>query len=249
MNKPDQWSAIWKLAGIACAILPATSFSGAVPALAAKDTLVIAIPGLPQGVDLDKHISPQTWTMAAQLDDWGLYWESGPYPYGTNAFYDPTNVPGFEYPVGYTTQKTAGGIMTGCDLSADGKDITYHLRPGVISAYGNEFTADDVIWRFDRERKRPIIYALISRLFNVDKAKYEKVDKYTVKLTNPDGAPLACQGLTNFYYPWLELDGNQEAHDRRRRVWRQLDRHPCRRLRRLQGHRMDPRQARGHGGQ
>ena len=75
--------------------------------------------------------------------------------------------------------------MTGCDLSADGKDITYHLRPGVISAYGNEFTADDVIWRFDRERKRPIIYALISRLFNLDKAKYEKVDKYTVKLTNP----------------------------------------------------------------
>ena len=64
--------------------------------------------GLPQGVDLDKHIGPQTWTMAAQLDDWGLYWESGPYPYGTNAFYDPTNVPGFEYPVGYTTQKIGG---------------------------------------------------------------------------------------------------------------------------------------------
>ena len=204
MKKPDQWSAIWKIAGIACAILPATWLFGASQTLAAKDTLVIAIPGLPQGVDLDKHISPQTWTMAAQLDDWGLYWEAGPYPYGTNAFYDPTNVPGFEYPVGYTTQKTAGGIMTGCDLSADGKDITYHLRPGVISAYGNEFTADDVIWRFDRERKRPIIYALISRLFNLDKAKYEKLDKYTVKLTNPDGAPLACQGLTNFYYPWLD---------------------------------------------
>ena len=77
MKKPDQWSAIWKIAGIACAILPATWLFGASQTLAAKDTLVIAIPGLPQGVDLDKHISPQTWTMAAQLDDWGLYWESG----------------------------------------------------------------------------------------------------------------------------------------------------------------------------
>ena len=86
----------------------------------------------------------------------------------------------------------------------------------MISAAGNEFTADDVIWRFDRERKRPIIYALISRLFNLDKAKYEKVDKYTVKLTNPTAAPLACPGLTNFYYPWLELDGDQEARHRRR---------------------------------
>ena len=86
----------------------------------------------------------------------------------------------------------------------------------MISAHGNEFTADDVIWRFDRERKRPIIYALISRLFNLDKAKYEKVDKYTVKLTNPDGAPLACQGLTNFYYPWLnstEIKKHMTADD------------------------------------
>ena len=105
MNKPDRLAAIWKLAGIACAIFPAMSLFGAGQTLAAKDTLVIAIPGLPQGVDLDKHISPQTWTMAAQLDDWGLYWESGTYPYGTNAFYDPTNVPGFEYPVGYARRR------------------------------------------------------------------------------------------------------------------------------------------------
>ena len=48
----------------------------------------------------------------------GLDWESGPYPYGTNAFYDPTNVPGFEYPVGYTTRRLAGD-HDGCDLSAD----------------------------------------------------------------------------------------------------------------------------------
>src|SRR5206468_3236269 len=102
----------------------------------------------------------------------------------------------------YSNQHTVPGIMTACDLSADGKTVTYHLRQGVISAAGNEFTADDVIWRFDRERKRPIIYALISRLFNLDKATYEKVDKYTVKLTNPTAAPLACSGLTNFYYPW-----------------------------------------------
>ena len=172
------------------------------PAQAAKDTIVIAIPGLPQGVDLDKHIGPQTWTMAAQLHEWGLQWEFGPYPYASGAYFDPNNIPGYEYPVGYSNQHTAPGIMTGCDLSADGKTITYHLRQGVISAAGNEFTADDVIWRFDREHKRPIIYALISRLFNLDKATYEKVDKYTVKLTNPTAAPLACSGLTNFYYPW-----------------------------------------------
>ena len=40
-----------------------------------------------------------------------------------------------------------------------------------------------------RTGKRPIIYALISRLFNIDKAKYEKVDNYTVRLTNQTAAP------------------------------------------------------------
>lgn len=172
------------------------------PAQAAKDTIVIAIPGLPQGVDLDKDIGPQTWTMAAQLQEWGLQWQMGPYPYATGAYYDPTHVPGYSYPVGYSNQHTEAGIMTSCDLSPDGKTITYHLRHGVISAAGNEFTADDVVWRFKRERERPIIYALISRLFNLDKATVEKIDKYTVRLLNPTAAPLGCSGLTNFYYPW-----------------------------------------------
>lgn len=172
------------------------------PAAAAKDTIIIAIPGLPQGVDLDKHVSPQTWTMAAQLHASGLEWQFGPYPYGTKAFYDPDTLPGYAYPVGYTTQKTEPGIMDSCDSSPDGMTMTYHIHPGVKSAAGNEFTADDVIWRIDRERKRPIIYALISKLFNLDKAKFEKVDKYTVKITNPTPAPLTCPGLTNFYYPW-----------------------------------------------
>jgi hypothetical protein len=34
MKKPDQWSAIWKIAGIACAILPATWLFGASQTLA-----------------------------------------------------------------------------------------------------------------------------------------------------------------------------------------------------------------------
>lgn len=186
----------------AVAFLGFIACSVVTPALAVKDTIVIAIPGLPQGVDLDRHTGPQTWTMAAQLHEWGLQWEFGPYPYATEAYYDPSNLPGYEYPVGYLNQHTVPAIMTGCDLSADGKTVIYHLRPGVISVAGNEFSADDVIWRFDRERKRPILFALLTRLFNLDKAKYEKVDKYTVKLTNESAAPLACSGLTNSYYPW-----------------------------------------------
>ena len=171
---------------------------------APKETLIIAIPGLPQGIDLDKHIGPQTWTMAQQVFSPGLEWEYGAYPFGTGAPYDPDKLPGFAYPVGYTNGHTVPGSMTSCDMSPDGKIVTYHLREGVKSAAGNEFTADDIMWRLDREKQRPIIYALLDKLLNIDKAKWEKVDKYTVKLTADVGMPLGCEGMTNFYEPWLD---------------------------------------------
>lgn len=182
-----------------------------VDARANSDTVVIAIPGLPQGIDLDRHIGPQTWTMGAQVYALGLEWEYGPYPYGTGEHFDPDKLPGFAYPIGYTNQHTVGGIMESCDTAADGKTVTMHVRPGVESAYGNEFSADDVIWRIERERKNPVIYFLINRLLNLHEAKWEKVDQYTVKLTNATPMPLGCPGLTNYYQAWHDSKA-VEAH-------------------------------------
>ena len=42
------------------------------PASANQDTMVIAIGALPQGIDLDKHVSPQTWSMGAQVFEDGM---------------------------------------------------------------------------------------------------------------------------------------------------------------------------------
>ena len=191
------------MAAVAAVIFGLGAWGGAPDdARAAKDTLVIAIPGLPQGVDLDRHIGPQTWTMGAQLFALGMEWEYGPYPYSTGAYFDPDKIPGFAYPIGYTNRNMQPGIMNACDTSEDGKTVTYHIRPGVVSVWGNEFTADDVMWRIERERAVPVIYALISRLFNMHEASYEKIDKYTVKITNETAMPLACPGLTNFYQTW-----------------------------------------------
>ena len=36
-----------------------------------KDTIIIAVPGTPQGVDVDRQSGPQTWTMAAQVIESG----------------------------------------------------------------------------------------------------------------------------------------------------------------------------------
>jgi peptide/nickel transport system substrate-binding protein len=200
------FTALRKIASLAAPAAMAAIVSAGAPAdaLAAKDTIVIAIPGLPQGVDLDKHIGPQTWTMGSQIHEYGLQWALGPYPYGTGAHYDPDNMAGYEYPTGYSSGETQPAIMESCELSPDGKTVTFNLRKGVLSAAGNEFTADDILWRIARQEERPIIYELIDRLLNMDQATFEKIDDYTVKVTNDSAMPLACQGMTNFYEPWLD---------------------------------------------
>ena len=35
-------------------------------------------------------------------------------------------------------------------VDPDGKRAVYHIREGVISPWGNEFTADDILWRIER---------------------------------------------------------------------------------------------------
>src|ERR1700753_2722448 len=114
-----------------------------------KDTIIIAVPGTPQGVDVDRQSGPQTWTMAAQVIALGAEWKPTSYPYTPVPGADPTKIPGFSYP-DFRTQEMVPGIVENCDLSADSKTAIYHLRKGVKSAAGNEFTAKDVLWKVER---------------------------------------------------------------------------------------------------
>src|ERR1700736_1979682 len=109
-----------------------------------KDTIIIAVPGTPQGVDLDRQSGPQTWTMAAQVIELGAEWKPTTYPYAPTPGADPTKIPGFTYP-DFRNQEMLPGIVKNCELNADGKTAVYHLREGVKSAAGNEFTAKDVL--------------------------------------------------------------------------------------------------------
>ena len=180
----------------------------ATAASAAEDTLVIAIPSFPQGLDLDKDSSPQTWNMAAQVYEQGMYWEKVAYPYDaeTPPEFSPNQVPDFGYP-GFRDQVMTPGIVEACELSEDSKTATYKLRQGVISAYGNEFDSDDVLWRVERASATKAIDFFLQSLANVaDPKKWSAVDKYTVQITSDTPIPLACPMLTNIYYPFWDAD-------------------------------------------
>ena len=182
------------------------------PAAANQDTMVIAIGALPQGIDLDKHVSPQTWSMGAQVFEDGMNWEWVDFPYPTGEDWDPSTIPGFKYP-DYTGQRIlVPGIIEKCELEPEGKRAVYHLRKGVISPWGNEFTADDVLWRIRRGKATGAINNFLEFLLNMpgqtinppNQGGYRKIDDYTVEVLSSAGMPLACKGLTNYYNAWLD---------------------------------------------
>src|ERR1700726_970218 len=111
---------IWALGG-GCGVLAVVN-DGSVAQT--KDTIIIAVPGTPQGVDLDRQSGPQTWTMAAQVIESGAEWKPTTYPYAPTPGADPTKIPGFTYP-DFRTQQMVPSIVENCDLSADSKTAVY----------------------------------------------------------------------------------------------------------------------------
>lgn len=79
------------------------------------------------------------------------------------------------------------------EVSPDGKQITFHLRHGVKFQSGDDFTASDVVFSFQRQKDKQPAYARTAQ--NVDHV--DILDAYTVRfvLKAVDVAFLANRGL------------------------------------------------------
>lgn len=184
----------------------------------ASNTVVIAIPGTPQGVDLDRESGPQSWTIAGQVLELGMEWKRIKYPFPPSGGINNNKIPGFTYPA-MTKQVMVPGLLTSCQTSDGGKVAIYHLRHGVKSAYGNEFTAQDVIFRVKRAIANKAIGAFMLGSANAANIKqWHIVNKYTVKITSPTPMPLICKINTNEY--WVYLDAKEvKKHITKKDPW------------------------------
>ncbi len=80
---------------------------------------------------------------------------------------------------GYNLDGTVRPTVATWDKSADGKSITFHLRPGIKFHSGDELVADDVLFSFERMKKNTPAFMRHARLVK----SIEKLDKYTVRFT------------------------------------------------------------------
>ncbi|MCH8110710.1 MAG: ABC transporter substrate-binding protein [Proteobacteria bacterium] len=66
-------------------------------------------------------------------------------------------------------------------VSEDGLEYTFKLREGVKSPYGNELTADDVVWGYEKSKPQKRTGAFLIRVARI--ANVEALSKYEVRYT------------------------------------------------------------------
>ena len=158
--------------------------------VASKDTMIIAIPATPPGIDPNTENNPQMYTIGAQLyGESGLRWAHAPYTV-QQSIADPNKVPGFwiANTDGTTLQP---GIIQSCTLAPDGSKVTMVLHQGVKSAVGNEFTTADITYGIQRSVATAAIgYFFMGVGGAQDPAQWKAIDKYTEEVDQKNGVSM-----------------------------------------------------------
>ena len=153
-------------------------------------------PGSSAAASGSKTLSVAWTSTPPQLDPnvfTGLTWVYAADAYMATLFKYDTAVPGDKI-IGVKDLKPS--LAESFTANADETEYTLVLRKGAKSQYGNEMTADDILYTFERMLSNPksLQAGVLLPTANVDKARpIEKVDQYTVKyrLTKPSAVALS----------------------------------------------------------
>ncbi|MGP1394212.1 MAG: ABC transporter substrate-binding protein [Inquilinaceae bacterium] len=160
---------------------------------AAAETLVIAAALAPEGFDGDA-LRPHTQNVVTQV-------------------YEPlvrygrvTDADGGE--------KLDSGVIEGhlaesWQVSEDGKRWVLTLRQGVMSPYGNELTADDVVWSWNKSFDQKRTGNFIARVSNVESV--EEVSEYEVAFNLSAPSSIFLKALT-LYVPGIYDSDTLKEH-------------------------------------
>jgi peptide/nickel transport system substrate-binding protein len=181
---------------VGAAALPSGLVSDAVAAT--STTLVIAAPATPQSLDCSFDVSLGTFEAIAALYDNLLEFKKIPDPKQPGAFReDIADHP--DMPAGLAIQ---GKLAESFELDPAGKFIRFQLRQGVKSNWGNELTAEDVKWTWDRKFGLGAIGAFYLSTLGLEKKEGVKVEgKYTVSINLDNPNPLLAKLQPNLYNP------------------------------------------------
>lgn len=180
------------------AAVPGSFGVGAAAAQGAGDTLVIAAPATPQGLDIEFDVSLGSIDSLGALYEYMLAYEKIPDPDSPGAMREDTAV--------HTDKPNnlalRGRLAEAWEVSADGRKATFKLREGVKSNWGNTFSSKDVKWTWDRKfnlKGQGIFQTSVLGLKNPDQVKVEGDYAISFNLEKPN--PIILKQQCNLANP------------------------------------------------
>ncbi|MCQ0090703.1 ABC transporter substrate-binding protein [Roseovarius sp. M141] len=142
------------------------------------DTLVVAAVKTPNGIDHDYNFAHEDHQIRHAIYE-RLF-----------ALGRAANEHGLSLP-DYSLDMIEGRLAESWSLEDGGRTLVVKLREGVMSHAGNELTAHDVQWTWDRQWALDAVGAFYAKfILGIAEPSWEVVDRYTWKISTPTANPL-----------------------------------------------------------
>jgi len=174
----------------------------------AGSTLVIAAPATPQSLDCNFDVSLGTFEAVAALYDNVLAFETMPDSQVETALREDIAF----HPDKPGAVNMKGKLAESWELDPGGRRAVFKLREGVKSNWGNELTADDVKWTWDRKFGLGALGAFYNSVIGLKRPEDVRVeDTYVVSFNVDDPNPLLLKIQANLYCPIYDATKCQEV--------------------------------------
>ena len=161
-------------------------------------TLVVAAPATPQSLDHEFDVSLGTIDAVGSLYDNLLEYAKIPDPQVPDALREDIAVHS-DKPYNLNLK---GKLAEKWEISSDGTVARFFLRQGVKSNWGNELTADDVKWTWDRKLHLTGLGPFQTGVLNITQEDQIQVeDRYVVSFHVPKPNPLLLKQMVNLSNP------------------------------------------------
>ncbi len=174
-----------------------------------KTVMVVGVPATPPTVDHEVGAATTIqYMLLDNIQDCGSNWPML-----------PSSQPGMDFvlvPDMTTTKNLVPVLLEKWELSDDGRTVTYHIRKGVKSPWGNELTADDYEWKFQRHMAMGAVgkvWMVANDVIGEDgQVTYKKIDKYSFSVTS-EGQNALHEVITSgmFDQVWDSVEAKKNA--------------------------------------
>lgn len=203
-QREDRWSLSRRtmlkgtaaLAGTAAipGALKATTAEAASPA----GTMVIAAPATPQSLDSEYDVSLGTFEAVASCYDSLVEFAKIPDPGVPTASREDIK----DYPDKPGRVNMKGKLAESWEIDPNSTKVVFKLREGVKSNWGNELSAEDVVWTWHRKLALGAIGGFFANTIDLKRPEQIKAEgKYTVSFNLDNPNPLLLKLQPNLYNP------------------------------------------------